>query len=353
MTTATALVIPALRDVRDAQATVADTFQAHYAVTPDGPHRPSLRQHADDAREHLRRLDEPLEDFQPRRPVLHPLNLARQATRVFLLPLEAAVGIPAALLPAGGETLARRLLRNAEDEYTRTSRAVTVCRAGERIARETMGRAGAGLLASIRAQDTRILQQLDDSLDERAEEVLDEETAGATLSPGAAGAVRAVAGGLRGLWDAAVMAGAGAGEVVARAFGRTPATKRVQQQVKGAAAEGEQLPLPGYRTLDAEQITARLPHLSQAELAVIDGYEGAHARRAPVLDTIVSLRRTEPWPGYETMNVSQIRERLWQADPTVARKVLDYERDHEQRPTITTAAERAAGAPCPAGPAIW
>ncbi|TJZ99634.1 hypothetical protein [Actinacidiphila oryziradicis] len=98
MTTATALVIPALRDVRDAQAKVADTFQAHYAVTPDGPHRPSLRQHADDAREHLRRLDEPLEDFQPRRPVLHPLNLARQATRVFLLPLEAAVGIPAAVI---------------------------------------------------------------------------------------------------------------------------------------------------------------------------------------------------------------------------------------------------------------
>jgi hypothetical protein len=277
MTTATALVIPALRDVRDAQATVADTFQAHYAVTPDGPHRPSLRQHADDARQHLRRLDEPREDFQPRRPVLHPLNLARQATRVVLLPLEAAMGIPAALLPARGETLARRLLRNTEDEYTRTSRAVTVCRAGERIARETMDRADAELLASIRAQDTRILQQLDDSLDE---------------------------------------------------------------------------PLPGYRTLDAEQITARLPHLSQAELAVIDGYERAHARRAPVLDTIASLRRTEPWPGYETMNVSQIRERLWQADTALARKVLDYERDHEQRPTITTAAERAAGTPRPAGPTI-
>jgi hypothetical protein len=132
MTTATALVIPALRDVRDAQATVADTFRAHYAVTPDGPYRQSLRQRADDAREHLRRLDERLEDLQPRRPVLHPLNWPGRPPESSCCPRRPPWEIRERLRQTD-PTLARKVLDYERDREQRP----TITTAAERAAGTT------------------------------------------------------------------------------------------------------------------------------------------------------------------------------------------------------------------------
>lgn len=39
----------------------------------------------------------------------------------------------------------------------------------------------------------------------------------------------------------------------------------------------------------------------------------------------------QPWPGYDTMTVEEIRDELSAADPDVARAARDYERRHRNR----------------------
>jgi hypothetical protein len=109
--------------------------------------------------------------------------------------------------------------------------------------------------------------------------------------------------------------------------------------LKGAAVAEDELPIPGYGELTAIEVTDRLPRLSQADLATIEGYERAHAGRSTILNKIAELRGSEPWPGYDSMNAEKIRARLREADADLTRQVLDYERRHQERPIVTTAAE--------------
>jgi hypothetical protein len=61
-----------------------------------------------------------------------------------------------------------------------------------------------------------------------------------------------------------------------------------------------------------------------------------------VLNKIGALREDEPWPGYDTMTVEEIRDRLPDADPDadpdVARAARDYERRHHNRAAVLAAA---------------
>jgi hypothetical protein len=57
-----------------------------------------------------------------------------------------------------------------------------------------------------------------------------------------------------------------------------------------------------------------------------------------VLNKIGALREDEPWPGYDTMTVEEIRDRLSDADPDVARAARDYERRHQNRAAVLAAA---------------
>ncbi|MFF4041056.1 hypothetical protein [Streptomyces sp. NPDC001816] len=73
---ATDMLVPALRDVREAQAALANRFKAHLAVTPAGEYREVLERRAGDARGHMHRIDERLGTLQPRRPVLTVLGVS-------------------------------------------------------------------------------------------------------------------------------------------------------------------------------------------------------------------------------------------------------------------------------------
>jgi hypothetical protein len=116
----------------------------------------------------------------------------------------------------------------------------------------------------------------------------------------------------------------------------------MRDELKGAAAAEDELPITGYGELTAVEVTYRLPRLSQADLATIEGYERAHAGRSTILNKIADLRGDEPWPGYDSMKADEIRARLREADADLARQVLDYERRHQERTTVTTAADHAA-----------
>ncbi|MER5217907.1 hypothetical protein ABT063_47280 [Streptomyces sp. NPDC002838] len=58
----------------------------------------------------------------------------------------------------------RGLLRNAQDEYAVTARALAACRAGESIAEEARDQAAADLLAAPRRQDEELLERVEDSV---------------------------------------------------------------------------------------------------------------------------------------------------------------------------------------------
>ena len=121
---------------------------------------------------------------------------------------------------------------------------------------------------------------------------------------------------------------------------RVPGVSQAWGEVKGVLAEEEWLPIRNYNDLSAYEIAEQLPRLSQTELAIIEGYERTHAGRTTVLNKIAELRGDEPCPGYDTMSAEEIRARLRDADPELAQRVLDYERRHRARTTVITAAER-------------
>ncbi|TJZ95875.1 hypothetical protein [Actinacidiphila oryziradicis] len=355
MTTTTDLVIPALQDARDAQAAVVEKFQAHIAVTPAGGYRRILERHVADAEEHVSSIDEHMDQLRPHGLLQDALDgarhLAGQAIQVARLPLDVAMAVPAGVLRGRGRAAERQLLKNAEDEYATTALAVATCRAGESIAQEADDAAGADLLGSIRRHDEELLQKLADSLKEQAGAVVAAANGGRGGAEWAAstGAGEAVRGGWSRLRETVEESGRQAEQWEQRAertlegaVGRLPGVSRMRGEVQGAAAAEDELPIPGYGELTVVEVTGWLRHLSQAELATIDGYERAHAGRSTILNKIADLRGDEPWPGYDSMKADEIRTRLREADADLARQVLDYERRHQERTTVTTAADHAA-----------
>jgi ferritin-like metal-binding protein YciE len=171
MTAATDVLVPALREVREAEAAVADRLRAHATVTPAEEYRQTLERRIAGARGHVRRIDERLKTLQPRGLVRTVFGGAVHLTGMAVrLPFEVAMGIPAALLR--GKATQRQLLKNTEREYAVTAFAVATCRAGEHIAQEIGDTDSWDLLDSIRREDEGLLERLGLTLEQRAEAVV-------------------------------------------------------------------------------------------------------------------------------------------------------------------------------------
>ena len=123
-----------------------------------------------------------------------------------------------------------------------------------------------------------------------------------------------------------------------------PGVARAEGEIKGALASEEDLPIANYDDLTAEEIVAKLPELSQIDLAKIDAYERREQSRTTILDKIASLRADEPWPGYDELNVSEIQAALREADEELVAKVREYERAHKNRASVLRATERKLAA---------
>ncbi|GAA1282964.1 hypothetical protein GCM10009609_54550 [Pseudonocardia aurantiaca] len=120
---------------------------------------------------------------------------------------------------------------------------------------------------------------------------------------------------------------------------RVPGVTRAETTLGELTAAPEDLPIADYPTLTITQIIERLPALTQAQLGTLHGFETAHANRSRVLNKIQALREDEPWPGYDTMTVKEIRDRLSDADPAIARAARNYERRHHNRAHLLGAAD--------------
>ncbi|MFI6358702.1 hypothetical protein ACIBJF_40265 [Streptomyces sp. NPDC050743] len=326
MSVATDLLVPALREVREAKSALADRFRAHLAATPPGEHRDVLERRMGDARGHVYRIDERLGTLQPRGLVHSVLVGAWQLTgQAARLPIDMAVSVPGVVFRNRGMATEYQLLKNAEDEYAVTALALALCRAAERIAQEAEDDVSAELLGSIRRDDEEALEEFAEALERHAENAV---VASAEITDvgvgGAAQAVREWSSWLRETAE------------------RMPGADRLQVAPRGALISEEELPIPDYRRLSTKMINDRLPQLPQTDLAVIGAYERCHARRPAVLSRVADLLGPVPWPGYDSMTADEILKRLGDAEPGHCRRVLEYERRHQARTTILRAAERAA-----------
>ncbi len=98
--------------------------------------------------------------------------------------------------------------------------------------------------------------------------------------------------------------------------------------------------LPDYDKLDVKEVGARLPELSQVELARVETYERSHKNRPEVLDKLRYLRGSEPLPGYDALGTEQIAVALAGADAATVKAVRDYERRFGRRPQVLDEAAR-------------
>jgi hypothetical protein len=121
---------------------------------------------------------------------------------------------------------------------------------------------------------------------------------------------------------------------------KVPGVAQVEGQAKGLVASERDLAIPNYDSLAADEVTRRLPELSQIDLAKIDSYERRHENRSTVLSRISTLRADEPWPGYDEQTVSEIEQALSSGDGDRATRVREYERSHKNRAGVLTAATR-------------
>lgn len=115
-----------------------------------------------------------------------------------------------------------------------------------------------------------------------------------------------------------------------------------------AAAPGEEasspdeagLPFPDYDKLDDKELGARLPELSQVELAAVETYERSHKNRPTVLSKLHYMHTREPLPDYDTLSPEQIIEALAGADAETVKAVRDYERKFANRHQVMKEAAR-------------
>jgi hypothetical protein len=346
MTVTTDALLPALEDAREAHAAVIDRFRSDMTVTPAGPYRQVLERHVTDTQDQIDRIEHHVREIRPSRPLRDTVetvrSLARGAVRTTRLPLEIGALIATGMLRGRYPASERRLLKNAEDEYAMTARALAASRAGESIAEQANDQAASDLLGALRRRDEELLETLQNSLTEHAQAVVAAAHVGRTAPDGGglpSAATRTLLTAFDRVRDAARTATQQTVRTTEGAARQMPRATRMAEELQGAVTRAEDLPISGYDQLRVTEITQQLPNLSQTDLTVIDGYERAHANRPGVLNAIERLRGNEPWPGYDAMSPDQISARLQTTEPALARQVRDYEQRHQQRETIINAAE--------------
>jgi ferritin-like metal-binding protein YciE len=324
-----------LNEAHATEVALVRVLQEQIAMTPRGRYRTALEKHLRETRSHADRVAERRAELQAGgNPLGSLVGLAQdavgQALALAKAPLDMVRG-------SGGE---EKVLKNAKDACATEALEIATYIALEHLARALGDDETAELAVSIRGDEEAMLERIEQELPRLAKAVVaadvgDTPSYDATKT-GAADAVRDVAEEAK---ETARSAGASA-KRGARQARRVPGVAQAEGTVKGAVASEEDLAIPDYDALNADDILARLPELSQIDLAKVDAYERKQLGRKTVLDKIASLRGDEPWPGYDDMTAQEIVERLRDADDELAATVRDYERGHKDRATVVRAAER-------------
>jgi ferritin-like metal-binding protein YciE len=310
-------VVQYLNEAHATEMALTRVLQSQIAMTPRGSYRSALESHLIETRDHADRVERRL-----------------QALGAGGNPLQAVVGVaetvvgqvlafgktPLDLLRgSGGE---EKVLKNAKDAAATEALEIATYTALERLASAVGDDDTAKLAASIRADEEKMLERVLRELPKLTDAVVRADVEG---DPS---------------YNLATTGAAETTKKVARKARKVPGVAQAEGEIKGAVASEDDLAIARYDSLTADEITSRLPGLSQIDLAKIDAYERRQQNRATVLSRIDTLRGDEPWAGYDELNASEVQTALSAGDDDLAAKVRSYERAHKDRSGVVKAAER-------------
>ena len=259
------------------------TLTAHIAMTPPGDYRRGLEAHLRETRSHEEKVRRRLEAVGfKRNPVQMGVGLAQNVVKNALVMTKAPVDM------VRGKSIEEKLVRNARDEATSEALEIATYDTIETVARNIGDNETAELAATIREDEEKMLEALRASLP--------------------------------------ALAGAMVRETV-------PARERT-------VTSAEDLPIANYDVKTADEVVDKLRDLSQEDLQKIEAYESKNANRSTILKRVETLRTQEPWPGYDSLTVAEVKQRLTGAPEARLQKVRDYERSHKNRTSVIDLTER-------------
>jgi hypothetical protein len=131
--------------------------------------------------------------------------------------------------------------------------------------------------------------------------------------------------------------GRGRAATTAEGKAREPGARGAREASIATAAD---VPVSRYDALTPDEVLVHLSDLTPAALAKLRDHEHTHQNRAPVLAAIDARLHTEPWPGYDTMDVDAVRGGLDGAGAEQLAAVLAYERAHQNRAGVLLATQQ-------------
>jgi ferritin-like metal-binding protein YciE len=324
-----------LSEAHASELALVRVLQSQIAMTPGGSYRADLEHHLDQTREHATRLRARLDDLgQSGNPLIAWVGAAETVVGQMLALSKTPFDL---LRGSGGE---EKVLKNAKDACASEGLEIATYTAIERLAKALGDSVTAKLAASIRADEEqmleRVLREIPKLTDAMAKAELAGEHTFALTSTGAAETARKAG-------DAAVEKARATGtqaKRTARQARKVPGVALAEGAVKGAVASEQDLAIARYDQLTAEEITGKLPELSQIDLAKVDVYERKNQNRTTILDRTGALRGNEPWAGYDELTAAEIQAVLSEADDHRAQQVRTYERSHKNRTGVLKTAER-------------
>jgi ferritin-like metal-binding protein YciE len=328
-------VLQYLGEAQASEHALVRVLQSQIAMTPRGAYRTILERHLRETRDHADRVgDRRRELGQSGNPLTFAVGVVEsvvgQALALGKTPFDLVRG-------SGGE---EKILKNAKDACATEALEIATYTAIERLAGAVGDDETARLAASIRADEEKMLERVLREIPKLTDAVVGADVDGDpsfdVASTGAADAVR----------DAGEATASKARTTTARTkrtarqARKVPGVAQAEGQVKGAVATEDDLAIPRYDELTAEEIAVKLAALSQIELAKVDAYERKNENRTTVLSRIASLRGDEPWPGYDELTAEEVQAVLSEGDDDRAQQVRAYERSHKNRAGVLKAAER-------------
>jgi ferritin-like metal-binding protein YciE len=311
-------------------------------MTPRGAYRTDLERHLRETKSHATALEQRLEELGESRSVV----VAGVGALQSLVGQTLALGKgPFDLLR--GASAEEKLLKNAKDESATEALEIATYRALEHFAQRIGDKKTARLAASIRADEERMLAVLHERVPTLVDNVvrseLKDESVYDVSKTGAGEAVRRSGKKVkRATRESAKKAGSQA-RSTARQARKIPGVAQAEGELRGAIASEQDLAIANYDSLNVDEIVGKLSALSQIDLAKVDAYERKRQNRSTVLSRIDSLRKDEPWPGYDELTVDEIRKRLARADTKQSLEVREYERRHKDREGVLQTAAQLAG----------
>jgi hypothetical protein len=236
------------------------------------------------------------------------------------------------------------VLKNAKDAASTEALEIATYTAIERLARAVGDDQTAKLAASIRADEEKMLERILREIPKLTAAVVgadvNDDPSYDVTKTGAADATRSAGRSAAKTTRSTTRKASASAKRTSRQARKVPGVARAEGRAKGAVASASDLPIARYDKLNADEIVAKLPELSQIDLSKVDAYERKNENRTTVTERISSLRGNEPWPGYDEQTAAQIESALSGADDDRAKAVRTYERAHKARASVLKATER-------------